>query len=416
MAQSLDFETAPGPFPLILEAIDEGGNTATADITITLVDMNDNAPVFDEPVYQVSTPEESAVGTSLVGLTATDDDAGDTIATIALLIVSGDDPDMKFVLNGNVLETSKILDYEDPVLQARNFRYLLVITATDGTNTGTTTVAVEVTPENEVPPTFDVALSTLTPSVSEDAPIGTEVVASIAASDDDFGIDGAITYSVTGGTGSSDFYVYPDTGKIITTSTFDYETTTSYTLDIQIIDGDASSSPSQLSATQTLTIDIDNVNDEAPYFVPPVYSVTFAESETVGYVVEAITVLPASATGGLDVMDDDTTLIQTFSFVSGNDLGLFDFSGDDLVLAGEVNLDEPENHPDEYTLVIVVSDGGTPPLSGTATVEVTVTPVNEHAPIFGLTDPSGTVEVDEGLMQVQRLPQYMQKTGIRETL
>lgn len=47
-----------------------------ADCFIHTQDINDNTPVFEEPFYPVSTPENTPAGTVLTTVTATDDDIG----------------------------------------------------------------------------------------------------------------------------------------------------------------------------------------------------------------------------------------------------------------------------------------------------------------------------------------------------
>ncbi|XP_077987043.1 cadherin-23-like [Glandiceps talaboti] len=389
-ARDLDFDGVSGDkdFELRLFAFDYHENTGSATLTISVNDLNDNYPIIT-PVDPIAVIEhDTDIGTVDELLEITDEDADDIVFTLA--IISGDDTlNPKFFIDGSNIKNSAALDYEDPVLEARNYRYDLVVKATDpGGLTGTTTIVVQVTPDNEEPPAFD-SFPAAAISIPEDSPLQTQVIASLPATDPDFGVDGEITYSLDSpNSGELYFRVIPDTGEILTIATFDYETgSTDFDLVIVIMDG--GSSP--LSAMDTLTVSITDVNDEAPYFEPiTVTALAFNEDQTLPYDVLEF----PSGTPTASVNDKDTIFNPTLTFISGNDNNIFAFDGTKLVLNSVVNLDNPDFHPSSYTLKIAVSDGI---YSGTGTVLVTVNPINEHPPIFGLTDPSGTVQLDEGL-------------------
>ena len=64
-----------------------------------------------------------------------------------------------------------------------------------------------------------------------------------------------------------------------------------------------------------------------------------------------------------------------------------------LETSAVINPDSPSSDPDYYILTVKVKDGGSPELTGTATVYVTVTTSNDHTPVFGTTVPTGTISV-----------------------
>ena len=78
-------------------------------------------------------------------------------------------------------------------------------------------------------------------------------------------------------------------------------------------------------------------------------------------------------------------MITTVAF-SGSTAGLLETSA-------LIKPDSPDSDPASYTLTVTVVDGGSPELTGTATVYVTVTTSNDHSPIFGTTIPTGTISV-----------------------
>ncbi len=77
LQKSLDRETGE-EHKLILTAFD-GGNpqkTGTIKINVIVLDANDNAPVFSQSVYKASIPENCPKGSSVLRVSATDEDVG----------------------------------------------------------------------------------------------------------------------------------------------------------------------------------------------------------------------------------------------------------------------------------------------------------------------------------------------------
>ena len=97
------------------------------------------------------------------------------------------------------------------------------------------------------------------------------------------------------------------------------------------------------------------------------------------------------------VSDDDVTAATyTYSFASGNAAGKFRFDASTPSMIETAALIEPDvatGDATSYTLVVEVSDGGTPALTGSTTVIITVTTTNDHDPVFGASTPSGVVMV-----------------------
>lgn len=62
-----------------VEASDSGTppRTSAVPAALRLVDLNDNSPVFAQPAYSVSVPENSAPGTIVLQLNASDRDSGE---------------------------------------------------------------------------------------------------------------------------------------------------------------------------------------------------------------------------------------------------------------------------------------------------------------------------------------------------
>ncbi len=142
--------------------------------------------------------------TSLLDLICTDDDDGNN-ALFDVTVADGDDTLTKFKMSGQQLQTDvNLVDYDS--LETSGYLYTLVITAVDTpdqgeANTGTAIVKVTVKPENEFDPVWtspavDGSGNFNSITINEDTEIGT-VVATFAATDDDSGNDGDVTYSIS---------------------------------------------------------------------------------------------------------------------------------------------------------------------------------------------------------------------------
>ena len=107
-------------------------------------------------------------------------------------------------------------------------------------------------------------------SVSEDAATGT-AVGTVSATDPDEG--DSVAYSITAGNGDARFSIGGSDGSITVAGSLDYETTLSYTLTVQAIDGDSG------TATATVKISVTDVSEAAP---PPPTNLTYSYSPAAG--------------------------------------------------------------------------------------------------------------------------------------
>ena len=228
LIDTLDYEGTQ-TYEVTVLVTDDGATpkTGTATVTITVTDSNDGIPVFNPAVYTSTLSENSIVGTTVTTVTATDSDSSSLTYTIA----SGNDDTVFRVEASGVVVIDNVanLDY-DSTTKA----YTLVITADDGTNTGTTTVAIAVINYNDHTPIYGTTSSTS--MLPEDSASGAAVV-TVAATDADHGEDGAITYSITSGNTDELFAVNPSSGAVTLVGALDRENTQTYTLTIKATDG-----------------------------------------------------------------------------------------------------------------------------------------------------------------------------------
>ncbi|XP_035676136.1 protocadherin Fat 4-like [Branchiostoma floridae] len=377
-------------YTLVLTARDAADNTGTATLSVTVNDVNDNSATCDPDVYYSSVEENTAAGASVALLSCTDPDEGAN-SDLTYSIISGDDTAAKFDIDsstGQITTSSTAVDYDTDAMETAGFRYVLHVGVTDQAAdvsdrlTSTATVVVEVTSTNDNVPAFTSFTSSV--AVDEDASVGTTILSELSATDGDKGADGTVSFSMVAATddGSDIFHIDSSSGAISIMGTLDYETISSYELTLKAEDnGDPS-----LSTTATLIVNVTDVTDNPPTFDRTIYTATVEEGAAGG-----------TSVATLVVSDADSSSSVSYEFVSGNDADKFQFgttNTNDVEVKTTIDLDSATPDEGEYTLVVRVTDGGTPPLSGTATVYVTVTPTNQHDPIFA---GSGTtaVSIDE---------------------
>ncbi|XP_053440843.1 cadherin EGF LAG seven-pass G-type receptor 1 isoform X3 [Nycticebus coucang] len=347
-------------YSFAVEAVDHGSPpmSSSASVSITVLDVNDNDPVFTQPVYELRLNEDAAVGSSVLTLRADDRDANSVIT----YQLTGGNTRNRFALSsqsaGGLITLALPLDYK----QER--QYVLAVTASDGTRSHTAQVFINITDANTHRPVFQ--SSHYTVSVSEDRPVGTSI-ATISATDEDTGENARVTYVLEDPV--PQFRIDPDTGTIYTTTELDYEDQAAYTLAITARDNGIP----QKSDTTSLEILILDANDNAPQFLRDFYQGSVFEDAP-----PSTSVLQVSAT------DRDSgpngRLLYTFQ---GGDDGDGDFyieptSG---VIRTQRRLDR--EHVAVYNLRALAVDRGSPaPLSAVVEIQVTVLDINDNPPVF----------------------------------
>ena len=180
----LDYEKTPS-YALTVQADDGNGGKTLSSITVTLTDLNDEAPTFNSASYNGHVTENAVIGSSVMTVTASDGDAADSSLVYSL---SGTNSSHFTVTGSGLIQTGSDIDYES--VQG----YSLTLTATDSANnTGTTTIIIIVINEIDNDPVF--SSTSFSASVAEEASPGTSVVR-ITASDADLG--DIITYALSG--------------------------------------------------------------------------------------------------------------------------------------------------------------------------------------------------------------------------
>ena len=347
IAHALDYETAPS-HRLTIRVTDNGGKTDTATVAITVADENDEIPTFGLASYTTSLAENTALNSNVIQVTATDDDANDTVR----YSITGDNAVLFSIDADGQIALKDTLDYETTK------SYTLTVQATDRAddtgNTGTAIVTINVTDVNDNDPIFGEISYEAT--LAEDAATNSDVVSAPAIDADK---DNTLTYTITAGNGAGLFSIDGD-GNITLIGALDYETATSHDLTIRVTDNGGNAD------TANVVVTVTDINDNKPIFDEVSYDQTFAEDIDI-----------ATASFEVTATDADTDTL-TYSIVSGNDDDLFTIGEDDGKIIFNRDLDyEVATSRD---LTVRVSDGTH--TVDTSTFTITVTDVNEHAPVF----------------------------------
>ncbi|XP_074408580.1 protocadherin gamma-A12-like [Zonotrichia albicollis] len=276
LAKALDREEAAF-HELVLRAMDGGdpARTGTARIRVTVLDANDNAPVFSQAEYTVRVPEDVPVGSVLVTVTATDRDEG----------LNGH---VKYSIQKITEKASQIFELDAAtgvvtLLQSLDFEeddsYDLEVQARDGGGLyDISKVVVVVTDVNDNVP--QILLQSSLSEISEDAPLGT-VVALLQVQDRDSAANGEVRCSLDGGGPFRLEKSFDDYYSVVTARELDREQVSEYNVTVRAADG---GSPS-LQSSAVLALRVLDVNDNAPVFAQERYSARLAENNAAGALV-----------------------------------------------------------------------------------------------------------------------------------
>ncbi|XP_074460312.1 protocadherin alpha-2-like isoform X6 [Larus michahellis] len=375
LKKSLDRETLP-VHRLVLTASDGGRPplTGTMELLILVLDANDNAPQFNQSVYQVQLQENVPPGTVFLQLTATDKDEG---INQELYYSFSDTMPAKvqdlFIIdrNSGEIRTAGELDFED--VQS----YDLEIEARDkGTPplSGHCSVELEVLDVNDNAP--EVWVTSLSVPVSEDAAVGT-VVALLSVSDRDSGSNGRVRCAVWPASPFGLVSTFAGSYSLVLREALDRERVSEYEVEVRAEDG---GSP-PLRASRGVRVPVSDVNDNAPAFAQAVYTVLARENNAAGAELARVWARDPDEAGNGRV---------SYSVWEGG-VGGASSGGGWRSASSYVSVDAESGRlwalrPLDYEEVQVLQfevravDAGEPSLCGNATVQVFVVDENDNAP------------------------------------
>lgn len=194
-AKQLDYETLT-LYSLTVQARDSSQPISSqligkAHIDVVISGVNEYAPVFSKSEYNITISENTAVGTSVLDIDATDGDHGlqgqlsyslSSTSTFYIDQVSG------------AVTLSKQLDYETTT------SYSLIVTSTDGDasspKSSNVNVTIYVKDENDNKPTFRPTVYTVT--IAENTAVG-HAILTLTCTDVDSGTNGQINMVIVSG-------------------------------------------------------------------------------------------------------------------------------------------------------------------------------------------------------------------------
>ncbi|KAK0398713.1 hypothetical protein QR680_002721 [Steinernema hermaphroditum] len=322
--------------------------SSKAVLEINVVDVNDNAPQFEQVHYNITILETVDTPSVIAKLTAEDQDIGDNGKVHYSIVASSTNA---FSIDYRSGELS-VLRKPDP----RFSPIMLVVRAKDSAQpalSSTATCSINIIDVNDHAPSF--VASQRDVFIDEGVPVGS-LCCSVLAVDEDTGKNGEVRYRFLNDVG--DFKINPETGKIEVLRQLDRETNNRYVL--QIIAEDGGDPP--LNSTVNITIHIRDVNDNAPQFAQHEYNVTFPEDSPVG--TEIIRLQASDA-------DADAKLVYRLETDDRDIFALIDLGNEGAV----INLAKSFHSNDMVVhLVLVATDEGG--LQGRCKINIFIDDVN----------------------------------------
>ncbi|XP_070819259.1 protocadherin gamma-A10-like isoform X31 [Chaetodon trifascialis] len=328
--------------------------------TLHIQDVNDNSPQFNEESINLEIQESADRGARFVIEEAHDADVGqNSVQQYSLK------KNENFILaaNGNTIEL--VLDKELDREQQQEINLLL--TALDGGSpqrSGTVVIHVTVLDANDNAPVFSQAVYKA--SLPENAPVDT-VVVTVSATDADEGVNGDVTYDF--GHVSEDvkkvFNIDRKNGKIKVSGVIDFETVATYDLRVKAKDGLG------LSSYAKVTVDVTDVNDNIPVIYVKSLANPVPENVSPGTEVGIINVQDADSENNQQVR---CSIQQNVPFKLVPSIKNY-YS---LVSTGQLDRELVS----DYNITITATDEGSPPLSSSKSVQLSVADINDNPPVF----------------------------------
>ncbi|MGH0120863.1 UNVERIFIED_CONTAM: hypothetical protein FKN15_024344 [Acipenser sinensis] len=333
-------------YNITVQAKDLGmpAHSSTVVVSVRVLDINDNDPILLNLPMNTSVSEGAPVSTSVSRVLAFDGDSGRN-ALLTFNITAGN-TDNAFYIN----------------------------------ETDSDSLLISVSDENDNRPLF--TEPSYRAQITENSPAGTPVSVlngPILARDNDLGPNAVVTYRLLGS--RLDLFTVDSRRGVVSVrggAILDREALSDPRLELVLVAEDVG----QLNSSASLSITVLDENDNRPVFNPAVLSVRLRENSLAGVVVTQVSASDA---------DSGANGWLTYRIEGGAQDRFVMDSSSGVLLVGNAMLDREER--DSYRLIVVASDHGTPPLSGTATLSVVLEDLNDSRPEFLI--PVQTVNIDE---------------------
>ncbi|XP_069052229.1 protocadherin alpha-C2-like isoform X23 [Lepisosteus oculatus] len=368
LQKPLDRENKPNHI-LLLTAFDGGTpeRSGVLNITVVVLDINDNAPVFDKEVYSVTLKENVPVGTLLIKVNASDLDEGpngEVVYSFGNSIRSKEYEAFDLNMETGEIKVKGEIDFEE------HQSYEIDIQASDKGQSpliAQCSVLVKIEDANDNRPEIDI--TSLSNVIPEDARPGT-VVALMGVVDSDSGKNGEVVCTLQD---NLPFVLKPSSREnfysLVTNRKLDREVIPMYNVTITASD---LGNPS-LSSFKTITVMISDVNDNSPEFSQNPYALYLVENN-----------VPGASIFSVSASDADQNENALISYMLGNDFV-------DMKVASFLNINSENGNIyalksfdfEEikfFKFLVTAVDSGVPPLSSNVTVNVFILDQNDNAP------------------------------------
>ncbi|XP_072135968.1 cadherin-13 [Mobula birostris] len=385
VTRTLDRE-AMDMYILQVEITDPSGKLleGPATLYITIIDQNDNKPLFREGPYVGHVLEASPTGTTVMRMTAHDaDDPNTNNAVLRYSIIKQapetPSPNMFYIdpEKGDIVtvvppsmldrETLEVLKYE-LIVEAKD------MAGSDVGLTGTATATIIIDDKNDHAPVFTKSMFQAT--VKEGF---TGIIVNLTVEDNDDPATGAwrAVYTIINGNPDQNFKIEtnPKTneGMLSVDKSLDYERSAFHTLLIKVENEDPIMPEISYGPSSTTTVQVTVVDaNEPPIFNPDPTNVVKPEDIPIGSVVVT-----------LNATDQDILQKQTIKFAQFQDpAGWLTINPTNGTVTTKAALDResPFAHDGQYTALFLATDNGDPVATGTGTLIITMLDVNDNPP------------------------------------
>lgn len=376
----LDRETR-GFYVLNISARDGGDppKRGFLQVNVTILDVNDNPPIFDHSDYIVSLNESVPPGTPVLQVTATDSDLGDNSKITYYLA----DSERQFTVDPElgVISTTEILNCPQQNCQTITRHgsscpksCVFTVFARDHGSPrqdGRTYVTVNLVDANDHDPVIKFRYFPATANfatVDENA-INGSVVAAMSVIDVDEGLNGDTEIKIISGNELNHFRLEytPSFDIVRVNGVLDREEISKYNLSVVATD----KGTPRRTATAFLIIHVNDVNDHEPVFEKSEYSAILSELAP-----------PGTYVAGITATDEDSGVNAEiyYAFTSGNDNQWFAIDTASGLITTRSALDREVQGTVE--LKVSARDGGPNPKWAYTQLKVTILDENDEAPQF----------------------------------
>ncbi|XP_069027587.1 protocadherin gamma-A10-like [Embiotoca jacksoni] len=351
---------------LILTAVDGGEpqRSGTVRIHVSVLDANDNAPVFTQSLYKTSVMENGLRGTIIARVSAVDADQGYNGNVTYSFTHLEEASSFPFEINsytGEIKLTGNI-DYEVSP------NYEINLQAKDPWGVvGASKLFIEIADVNDNSPV--ITMASYSGKISEDSPPGT-VVALISVQDKDSGKNGQVHLTIDEHLPFKIKSSLRNYYTLVTDQNLDREKRSKYNITLTATDEGLPA----LSSKMAVGLDVTDINDNAPAFTQCVYSTQVMENNSPG-----VALLQIHATDPDQGQNARISYFLIDGEVNGNPVStFFSINTESGVIQSLRSLDYEQVK--EYKIRVKAQDGGSPPQSSNTSVIVRVQDQNDNPP------------------------------------